>query len=175
LTDSRPPCGLPPEALAIVRRYRTCELATLAKDGTPIAWPVCARLLEDGRLLLTTSIGLPQKAFNIRRDPRVSMFFSEPKASGVETPGAVLIQGKATAEDRIVTDMASLPELRAYFIENIFARQPQGQLMSSWLGRWLMGWYYMRLLIYVTPTRIRHWPTRDFSAAPREIEVPHVG
>jgi hypothetical protein len=103
------------------------------------------------------------------------MLFSEPKASGIANPGAVLVQGIATAEDRIVTDMSSIPELADYFAENIFARQPNGSFMSSWLGRTLMFPYYMRLLLYVTPTRIRWWPTRDFSADPTEIEVPHVG
>ena len=39
---------------------------------------------------MTTSIGLPQKAFNIRRNPQVSLSFSEPTGSGVAKPGAVL-------------------------------------------------------------------------------------
>jgi hypothetical protein len=172
---SAPRTVYPPAALAIVRRYRTSELSTLAKDGTPITWPLCARLLDDGRYLATTSIGLPQKAYNIRRNPKVSLLFSEPKASGVAAPGAVLIQGNATAEDRIVTDMSSTPELGDYFVENIFARQPQGKMWSGWMGRMMMKPYYMRILIYVTPTRIRYWPSRDFSAAPQEIEVAHVG
>lgn len=158
-----------PPALEIVRRYRTCEFTTFAKDGTPSTFPLCARLMDDGRFLITTSIGLPQKAFNIRRDPRVSLLFSEPKGSSVNAPGAVLIQGDATAEDRIVTDMSSVPELEAYFAENIFARQPNGSLMSSLIGRWLMPAYYMRILIYVTPRRAWHWPGRDFSMAPAEV------
>lgn len=51
----------PPAALAIMRRYRTCELATLNKDRSPITGPVNPRLLDDGRFLITSSIGLPQK------------------------------------------------------------------------------------------------------------------
>ena len=51
---------------------------------------------------------MPQKAFNIRRNPKVSMLFSEPTASGIPHPvGVVLIVGDATAEDQIVTDMKS--------------------------------------------------------------------
>ena len=91
----------------VIDNYFTCEFTTLSRDGSPVTWPVTPRLLEDGRFLLTTSIGLPQKAFNIRRNPKVSMLFSEPKGSGVAEPGAVLIQGDATAEDRIVTDVSS--------------------------------------------------------------------
>lgn len=166
---------LPPPALAIVRRYRTCELTTINKDGSPITWPVSPRLLDDGRFLITTSIGLPQKAFNIRRNPKVSLLFSEPRASKVAEPGAVLIQADAIAEDRIVSDPSSPPELADYFVENIFARQPAGAFMSTWLGKKLFPAYYMRVLIYATPTRIRYWPTRDFGAAPQELEVRRVG
>ena len=62
---------MPSTAGDIIRNYRTCEFTTLFRDGAPQTWPVGARLLEDGRFLLTTSIGLPQKAFNIRRNAKV--------------------------------------------------------------------------------------------------------
>ena len=101
---------MPAAALDIIVNYRTCEFTTLSRDGSPQTWPVATRLLEDGRLLLCTSIGMPQKAFNIRRNPKVSLLFSEPMGSGIPEPGAVLIQGDATADDRIVTDMSSDPE-----------------------------------------------------------------
>jgi hypothetical protein len=123
---------------------------------------------------MTTSIGLSQKAFNIRRNPKVALLFSEPKASGVAQPGAVLVQGNATAEDRIVTDISSTPELEAYFIENIFARQPAGRMWSTWLGRLVLPSYYMRILVYVTPTRIRWWPTRDFATVPQDIQLEEM-
>jgi hypothetical protein len=56
--------------LEIINEYYTCEFTTLSRDGTPQTWPVASRLLSDGRLLLGTSIGLRQKAFNIRRNRR---------------------------------------------------------------------------------------------------------
>ena len=100
------------DALDIINDYFTCEFTTLSRDGSPQTWPVSPRLLADGRLLLTTSIGLPQKAFNVRRNPKVSLLFSEPTGSGIKQPGAVLIQGDATSEDRIVTDPLSEPGFR---------------------------------------------------------------
>ncbi len=126
---------IPEPALTMIRRYRTCEFTTLAKSGTPITWPVSARLLDDGRFLLTTMIGFPQKAFNVRRNPKVSLLFSEPKGSGVKAPGAVLVQGDAVCEDRIVTDVSTVPELEPYLVENIFSRQPAGKMWSTWIGR----------------------------------------
>lgn len=166
---------LPAHAREIVDNYRTCELTTLSKHGVPVTRPVTALLCADGRFLLTTSIGLPQKAFNIRRNSKVSLLFSEPRASSIAQPGAVLVRGEATAEDRIVTDMAADPDLERLMTERIFARQPASKMMSSWVGKLLLKPYYMRILIYVTPRRIDYWPTRDFAAVPQRIEVAHVG
>src|SRR5690242_18729742 len=135
-----------PVALEIIQNYYTCEFTTLSRDGIPQTWPVTPRLLTDGRLLVGTSIGLPQKAYNVRRNPKVSMLFSDSTGSGVAEPGAVLIQGDATAEDRLVTDLRSEPDLAA-LIETITARQPAGSMWSSWLGRRLNWSYYIRLLI----------------------------
>lgn len=160
-------------AVEIIENYFTCEFTTIARDGSPQTWPVSPRLLTDGRFLLTTSIGLPQKAFNIRRNPKVAMLFSEPTGSGLTSAGAVLIQGDAIAEDRIVTDVATEPELAA-LTETLFARQPAGAFWSSWPGRQLWWSYYMRLLIYVTPRCALFWPTRDFTTAPIELDLNEV-
>ena len=144
---------LPAHALEIVHNYRTCEFTTMSKRGVPVTWPVTPLLCDDGRFLL----------------------FSEPRASAVAQPGALLVRGDATAADRIVTDMAITPDFERLMTERIFARQPASKLMSSWLGRTLLKPYYMRILIYVTARRIDYWPTRDFAAAPQRIEVAHVG
>ncbi|WNG86302.1 pyridoxamine 5'-phosphate oxidase family protein [Mycobacterium sp. ITM-2016-00317] len=160
-------------AVEIIDNYFTCEFTTISRDGTPQTWPVSPRLLADGRLLVTTSIGLPQKAFNIRRNPKVGMLFSEPTGSGVSPPGAVLIQGDAIAEDRIVTDIASEPEL-AELARTVSARQPASAMWSTRLGRRLWWSYHLRLLIYVTPRRVLYWPTRDFASAPEELDLSEV-
>jgi hypothetical protein len=106
------PFGLDAPRADIILNYRTCEFTTLSRDGSPQTWPVSPLLLTDGRLLLCTGSGMPQKTFNIRRNPKVSLLFSEPTGRGVAERGAVLIQGDATANDRMVTDMSD-PELAA--------------------------------------------------------------
>jgi len=164
---------MPSPAVEIIVNYRTCEFTSLFRDGSPQTWPVSPRLLEDGRFLLCTSIGLPQKAFNIRRNAKVSLLFSEPNGSGVTEPGAVLIQGDAVAEDRIVSDMMADPDLAA-LAQTVSARQPAGTFMSSWLGRRLFPFYYVRILIYVTPRRALFWPTRDFSSAPQQLSLKEL-
>jgi hypothetical protein len=88
--------GVPPEVGAVVRDFRSCEFSTLARDGTPVTWPTMPFFEpEQRRFLITSSVGLMQKAVNIRRDPRVAMRFSDPTCSGLVRPPGVLIQGDA--------------------------------------------------------------------------------
>jgi hypothetical protein len=75
---------LPPEVETVFREFRTCEMSTLARDGAPITWPTLPFWRpREGRFPITTSIGLPHKAFNVRRNPRVALLFSDPTASGL--------------------------------------------------------------------------------------------
>jgi pyridoxamine 5'-phosphate oxidase-like protein len=162
---------LPPEVEAVFREFRTCEMSTLARDGTPITWPTLPFWRPDeGRFLITTSIGLPHKAFNIRRNPRVSLLFSDPTASGLTEPPAVLVQGDAEAPDEVTASVEGFEdELR-----QVFQRQPaSGFYSSDPITRYLFDWYYMRLTIYVFPRRILWWPGGDFERTP--LEVDRVG
>jgi general stress protein 26 len=157
-------------ALAIVRRCRICEFTTVSPDGTPQTSPVSALLLDDARILVSTSIGFPQKAFNVRRNPKVCLRFPEPTGSGLDTPGAVLIRGVAVVEDRMVSDVTERPELPA-LAETIFERQPSSSLMSSFVGRRLFFPYHLRLSIYVTLSEAWYWPGRDFGIPPLELDL----
>ncbi|GIF22042.1 hypothetical protein BJ973_002369 [Actinoplanes tereljensis] len=136
---------------ATINAYRTCELVTIGKDGTPTAWPTSGISLSDGRFLLTTSLGFPQKAYNIRRDDRVALLFSEPHASGLDAPEQILLQGTATCPDEVHTapdgDLAD-------FWRRLFDRQPSCRKYLDWPATALTDFYFMRLLITVTPTKI---------------------
>ncbi len=163
--------GLPTEVEAVFREFRTAEMSTLAKDGTPITWPTFPFWRpEEGRFLITTTIGLPQKAFNIRRNPRVSLLYSDPTGSGLADPPAVLVQGEAL--DEIMVSVEDLEDE----LEEAYRRQPAaGMYSSNPLLRYLFDWYYMRLMIHVTPHRILWWPGGNFDQTPRPLEVYHVG
>ncbi len=167
----------PAEVMATLREFRTCEFSTISKAGMPVTWPVSARYLADeGRFLLTTSLGLPQKALNIRRNPRVALLFSNPTGSGLSSPAAVLIQGDATAGEEVMTSPNARAGLREYWLESIFRRQPGTAMFSeNPLMRQMMDWYYLRILITVTPRKVTWWPGGDFSRAAQQLEVQHVG
>jgi hypothetical protein len=173
LQSSRVGAGLPPEVEDVFEEFRTCEMSTLARDGTPITWPTLPFWRPDeGRFMITTSISLTQKVFNVRRTPRVSLLFSDPTASGLKDPPAVLVQADADAPDEMLTSVDGFEdELR-----RSYQRQPASRVYSSYaLLRYFMDWYYMRLVIHVTPRRTLWWPKRDFSQAPFVIEPDHVG
>ncbi len=165
--------NLAPEVRAVIEEFRTCEFTTLAKDGAPITWPTVPFYDPSrGVLIVTTSIALAQKALNVRRNPKVALLFSDPTASGIQRPPAVLIQGDAVAPDRVETEIS--PDVAAG-IERLFRRQPAGTVYSAnRLTRYLFDWYYMRLRIEVTPVRIRWWPDGNFAARPIEQEMTDV-
>jgi len=67
--------SLPPEVEEVFREFRTCEWTTLARDGSPMTWPTLPFWRPDeGHFLITTSSGLPHKAFHIRCDPQARCF-----------------------------------------------------------------------------------------------------
>ncbi len=139
---------------AVVAAYRTCEFATLSRDGTPMAWPTIPLLRPDGTLQVTTSVAFPQKALNVRRDGRVAMLFSDPTGSGLQDPPQVLVRGVATSPDEVLTS----PEGLEPYWRELFRRQPgnRGHLRPPM--RWLMDWYYLRLVITVEPTEVTTLP-----------------
>ena len=126
--------------------YLTCEFATLAKDGTPLAWPTAPFRQQDGTLLITTSIAFAQKALNVRRDGQVALLFSDPTGSGLDAPVQIFISGSARCSD-LTTSPVALEE----YWSMLFRKQPSSRGYTLPVVRSLMDWYYMRLLITVTP------------------------
>ncbi|SDT72581.1 pyridoxamine 5'-phosphate oxidase family protein [Actinoplanes derwentensis] len=152
---------LPTSLAETLQAYRTCELATLSKSGSPVAWPTSGLVLDDGTILLTTSLGFPQKAVNIRRDERVALLFSDPTASGLKHPTQVLVRGEARCPGEVhVTPAGDLEPFWAM----LFERQPASQSYLDWPATLLTDFYYMRLKIVVTPTEVVERPLPDLSS-----------
>jgi len=146
----------------IAAAYRTCEFATMTRAGVPIAWPAVCVIAPDGRTVtLTTSVALPRKALNIRRDPRVALLFSDSTGTGRDDVPQVLVQGTATCPEEIVTSPAGLEE---YWLR-LWERQPGKVDASSALTRRLMDFYYFRLVITVTPQAVVSRPPLVRAAA----------
>lgn len=164
---------LPADVSAVVRDFLTAELTTVSRSGHPITWPVLPSVEEETfRIAVATSIGLPQKALNIRRDPRVSLLYSDSTGSGLAEPQLVRVEGRATAPDVVLTSMNQVEDraIAAAFERDAVAllrRQPAvGIYTHNSLIRRLMDWYFLRLLIVIEPTRVswkvgRSWEAID--------------
>ncbi|MEU5633309.1 pyridoxamine 5'-phosphate oxidase family protein [Streptomyces rishiriensis] len=134
----------------VLDAYRTCEFATLGPDGTPLVWPAAAARRADGTLLLTTSLAFAQKALNVRRDGRVALLFSDPTGSGLTDAPHIFVGGRAECPDAVLTG----PQGAEDYWRMLFERQPHSRAYLSRPMRWLMDWYYLRLLITVTPEQV---------------------
>lgn len=143
-----------PSLATVIDAYRTCEFATLSKDGAAVAWPTAAWRREDGSLLVTTSLAFARKALNVRRDGRVALLFSDPTGSGLAHPAQILITGAATCPDEVRTG----PEGTEDYWRMLFDRQPHSRQYVRRPARWLMDWYYMRLHIAIAPDRVLELP-----------------
>ncbi len=161
-----PAVTVPTDLNPVVENYRTCEFLTVSKSGAPIAWPTVSSNNPDGTFTISTCIGLPQKAFNVRRNPQVALLFSDPTASGLTDTPQVLVKGTAVCPDEIVTSVLRFRE----GWRRILTRQPDSAMYSTRLMRPLMDFYYLRLLITITPTEIV--PLRAVEAAqPLQVQA----
>ncbi|MGW3103325.1 pyridoxamine 5'-phosphate oxidase family protein [Streptomyces sp. NPDC001100] len=136
--------------LDVLDAYHTCEFVTLGRDGTPLAWPTAVRRQPDGTLLLSTSLAFTQKALNIRRDNRVALLFSDPTGSGLDHAPQLFVGGRAECPDEIMTG----PQGAEDYWRMLFERQPHSRTYASAPLRPLTTWYYLRLLITVTPDQL---------------------
>src|SRR5438034_7928517 len=137
--------------------------------GQPITWPVTPYYKSgDLHIDVTTGIGYPKKADDARRNPRVSLLFSDPTGSGIEAPGQVLVQG--TAE----VDEADLGANRERYRREALEKLPATKSMLP--PRWLEGmfaWYFDRIYVKVRPERVFMWPAGDAEAEP-EVYDAHL-
>ncbi len=161
--------NIPSNVDRVMAECFTCEFTTVNSQGQPITWPsVPYYNREEGRLIITVSIAFPVKAYNARKHPQVSMFFSDFTGSHLEDPPAVLVQG--TAEVAEVLEYG--PDIIGLF-KTVAKRQPgSSKFTSTKLVRNLFFAYlFQRIALTVTPRRILYWPRRDFSSMPKVIDL----
>src|SRR5215203_412175 len=141
----------------IIRSYRVAEFVTLARDGSPVCWPL-APAFERGRLVFSTGYMYPTKARNARRDSRVAALFSDPTASGRSADDPfVLVQGFAEVFDQ------DLQRNTERYVDQLLREGPltlRLVLRLPWARRAMAG-YLTRLFNEVTPQREYVWARQD--------------
>jgi hypothetical protein len=146
------------------QRFVTCELTTIDAAGRPITWPVTPFYRPgDDRISVTTGLGWPKKARDARRNPKVSLLFSDPTGSDVAQPSMVLVQGQAEVDDQ---DLDANRERYAREHASKLGRRREGTPPA---GRF--DWYFTRIYIHVRPQRVYLWRGGDCEAEPELFEL----
>jgi hypothetical protein len=159
-----PHTGWPQAVLPTIQRAITCEYASLTRAGAPITWPITPYYDEGGTTVdVSTGVTYPAKAERARRDPHVALLFSDPTGSGLTDPPTVLVQGLATVRD------ADLQETTDRYLRRTRSKMPR--VLDPWFLMRRQTWYWTRVWIEVTPTRILWWPGGRLDAEPQVWEA----
>ena len=160
---------LPPEVRETFERFITCELTTVDARRQPITWPVTPYYESGGPTIdVTTGLGYPKKADDARAHPSVSLLFSDPTGSEVESQARVLVQGTATVDD---TDLKA--NAARYSRESLEKLPATKSMQPPKFLRPAFNFYYARMYIKVRPERVFVWPDGDPTEEPT-IHDAHV-
>ena len=169
---------LPQDVQQVFDRFITTEYTTV--DGRASRSPGPSRpttVPATSQIDITTGLGYPKKAEDARRNPKVSLLFSDPTGSGMERPPAVLVQGTATGRRRRPGGQPRALRAREHGEASGHARS---MMPPKFMQRFLQ-WYYTRLYVHVRPERIYVWPEGDFTREPQlfgshieEVRSRHV-
>jgi hypothetical protein len=153
---------LPQEVRDAFERFITCELTTVDARRQPITWPVTPYYVQGGPTIdVSTGLGYPKKADDARAHPSVSLLFSDPTGSGVESGARVLVQGTATIDDEDLKANAD-----RYMRESSIKLPATRKMHPPKPVRGLFNWYYARIYIKVRPERVFVWASGDPAEEP---------
>jgi hypothetical protein len=160
---------LPPEVRDAFESFITCELTTVDKKKQPITWPVTPYYDPGGPTIdVTTGLGYPKKADDAKAHPSVSLLFSDPTGSGIDSGLRVLVQGTATVDD------ADLKANANRYRHESGVKLPATKKMNPPKPlRPMFNWYYARLYIKVRPERVFVWPSGDLGEEP-DVHDTHL-
>jgi hypothetical protein len=153
---------LPQEVRDAFERFITCELTTVDARKQPITWPVTPYYEQGGPTIdVSTGLGVPKKADDARAHPSVSLLFSDPTGSGIDSGIKVLVQGTATVDDEDLKANAA-----RYFRESAEKLPATKKMHPPKFLRQLFNFYYVRIYIKVRPERVFVWEGGDLAEEP---------
>lgn len=157
--DDRDATGVAPPNVGVlasraqIAAYRVAEFVSLARDGSPVGWPLTPDL-EGSRLVFSTGYVYPGKARNAQRDPRVAVLFSDPTASGrSDADPLILVQGRCEVFDE---DLQANTE--RYVAQHLRKATPLAPILRIPVLRQMLVGYLTRIWMEVVPEREISWP-----------------
>src|SRR5262245_58045962 len=160
---------LPQDVRDAFDRFVTCEFTTVAANKQPITWPVTPYYEQGGATIdVTTGLGYPKKADDARAHPSVSLLFSDPTGSGVESGIAVLVHGTATVDDEDLKANAD-----RYLRESGEKLPATKRMQPPKPLRPVFNFYYARMYIKIRPERVFVWSDGDVTGEP-DVHDAHL-
>jgi len=161
--------SLPAEVREAFDRFVTTEYTTVGAGRQPITWPVTPYYRQGGPSIdVTTGLGYPKKADDAKRHRSVSLLFSDPTGSGIESGIQVLVQGTADVDER---DLEANRE--RYWRESWEKLPGIRDAHPPKFMRSMFNWYYTRIYVHVRPERVFIWEDGDVTKEP-ELHDAHL-
>lgn len=137
--------------------YLICEFTTVA-NNKPVTFPLLYFYdSTSGKFTVTSSILFSKKVLNMKKNPKVSLLFSNPAGSGIRKQ-AVLVQGMAHCDD------SDLDHGWERFLPQWRRKEPY---IDAFLAeREKFGWFWKRIVVQVEPKRITAWKDGNAMSKP---------
>lgn len=167
------PAEIPEWIEDIFDRYLTAEFTYMDED-TPRTIAILPYYDSKKKsIVITTSPAFYRKVSCVKKNPMVSILFSNSKHSGIEGNAVVLVQGVAKVDEDIERNMAYIMNLminqKDSWKKTVVAKMVE-ELMSP-LAKRLMDWYVYRIVIEVRPQKILVWRDGNLDKPPEVFEV----
>lgn len=161
----------------VFQTYLTAEFTYMDGDE-PITVAVLPFYDATRRLIiLTTSPAFYHKVKCIKRNPKVSILYSNSEHSGLDKDSVILVQGVANVDEE------DLDRNNQYIMDLISRQQDSWKKtvvnkmikeLSSPLAKLMMDWYTIRILIKIKPYLIYAWRDGNLKEPPEVVELKQI-
>jgi hypothetical protein len=165
--------GLPAWIEEIFEKYLTAEFSYFDGEMPRTIAVLPYYDAKKKKILITTSPAFYRKVECVKRNPRVSVLFSNSRYSGIGGNAVVLVQGIAKVNENIEENLNYLMNLMINYREcwkkRVLERMAK-ELMLPIVKRF-MDWYVFRIVIEVKPKRLIFWRDGKIENNPEVLEV----
>jgi len=155
---------LPVDLREVLENALVCEFTVISPSGRPVTHPLLPLYdAEDGRLFVTSSVLFSKKLDHIKKNPKVSVLFSNRAGIKVNPYRILLVKGNAVVgEDDIHHGWERLLPLwrkKEPYIDNFLKM------------RYALPLFWDRSIVEVEPTKAYAWPQGDADSPPDVYQV----